>query len=304
MEVAGFALLIVHYRIDLVHVNMESTFSAAVAARVLRRPVIIHYRGKTIDHPQRFFDLYLPFLCRLANRVFVISHAVAAGFLRRGLTQNVEVLYNAVDLSPILSQRSPDYFERCESSFRGKRVVTFVGRLDPQKRVEDLIDAAPLILQKVPNVAFAIVGGDPRIPEEAAYFEFLRARIHAISPQPPVHFFGSERDVPHVLQSSAVLVLPSVNEGFGRVVVEAMAAGTPVAASHSGALPELLKKGELGFLFKPLDPDDLARAVVAALTDPSAGSKSERAAQYAREAFDIGKHAERVESEYSRWLKS
>lgn len=68
--------------------------------------------------------------------------------------------------------------------------------------------------------------------------------------------------MPRVLKALDVFVLCSRNEGFGRVVAEAMAAGTPVVASREGAMPELVGDGHLGFLAHPGDPDSFASSVV------------------------------------------
>lgn len=288
LEVLLFAALILARRIDLVHVNMESSLAPAVAARLTGRPCVVHYRGKTVDTPAWFFAAFLPAVAALADRVIAISRASAAGFTRRGLTRKLTVLHNPVDLARYAAAADKGLFDRIAAD----RIVLFVGRLDPQKRVDDLIDAGARLRERRSDFALVIVGGDPAIGEERTEGARLRARAAG---RDWIVFHGMERDVPAALAAADVLVLPSVNEGFGRVVIEAMAAGVPVVAARSGALPEILDDGALGALAEPGDPAGLAAAIDEALRGGTdVARRTEAAARAAHARFSIEGYVERL----------
>jgi glycosyltransferase involved in cell wall biosynthesis len=304
VEILIFSLFLLIHRIDLVHLNMEANLSAAIAACVLGRPVVIHYRGKTRDDPKWFFNLFLPIVSHLANRVFAISYASGRGFFDRHVSANVEILFNPVDLSRLSGDRDSAFFDRWPDLFRGRTIITFLGRIDPQKRIVDLIDAAHLLQERHPEYAFAIVGGDPNIPEEVSHRTELDAYLTRIKPPPALAFLDRTEDVGSVLAGSSLLVLPAVNEGFGRVVVEAMAAGVPVIVANSGGPPELVKEGLYGRVVEPCRPDLLAKAIEETLADPDLMARVEAAQRYARATFDAEKYVATLLASYATLLEA
>ncbi len=302
LELFRFWRLIGKTGVDVVHLNMESNLSAAIIGRLRRIPVIIHYRGNASDEPLWFFNVFLRLIYVLADHIFVISHAVGKIFFKRQLGERVEVLYNALDLSPYLAEKSREYFTQHAESFREKRVITYLGRLHPRKRVIDLINAAPEVIRRFPNVVIAIIGGDLNIPEEQAYRGMLETRVRELNLQSKILFLGAERNVSYALHSSDLFVLPSAAEGFGRTIIEAMAAGVPVIATDSGAFPELLKGGKYGRLYPLGRTDLLAAAINESLEDPKNYQTSIAAQAYAHERFDIVKHVARITEIYDELL--
>src|SRR6185295_11881773 len=90
--------------IRLVHINMHVAIGVLLAARKAGIPVVVHYRAKTNDRPALFFDLFLPWLYKRAGAVLCISQVVANHFVKRGLKENVSVLYNPIDFESFLGQ--------------------------------------------------------------------------------------------------------------------------------------------------------------------------------------------------------
>ncbi len=297
-----FYRLIQKDKIGLIHVNMESTIPPAIAGRLARIPVVIHYRGKTRDDPKWFFDLFLPALYRLADHIFVISNASAEGLMKRRLSHKTQVLYNAVDLHSFLAPDHESSFFESIPQFAHKKVITFIGRLDPQKRIVDIIDAAAILSLKRSDLAFAIVGGDPHIPSEASHKMELQRYLATKGPSISIYFLGVQHNISAILHSSEMLILPSINEGFGRVVVEAMACKTPVIVANSGALPELLKGGEHGTIVPPCSPEALAMAILKILEDPNRKEKAQRAQKHATDTFDIEQHVLTLSRKYRELL--
>jgi phosphatidyl-myo-inositol dimannoside synthase len=140
--------------------------------------------------------------------------------------------------------------------------VLTVARLYPRKRVTDVLDAAALLRQRIPRVQIRIVGEGP----EAARLAAQHARLGLGD---SVVFLGHvNRDALALEYSHArCFCLPTVQEGFGLVFAEAMAAGLPVVASDAAAVPELVSDGETGLLVPPRTPGALAAALERVLED-------------------------------------
>lgn len=171
------------------------------------------------------------------------------------------------------------------------KVVGSVGRLDRQKGYRYLVHAFADILQEIPDAHLVIAGDGP----ERTMLEALAGRSgHAGR----VHLLGLRSDVPDLLHAFDLFVMPSIYEGFGLALVEAMAAGVPVVASAVDSLPEVLgadePDGPVGLLVPPADPAALADAVCEALRNPEP-ERVERARARARGQFDVaamvGKYA-------------
>ena len=149
-------------------------------------------------------------------------------------------------------------------------VVVLVGRLHPVKGHVELVEAAPAILERNPQVRFLFVGGaDPNTPEHEA---LVRRRVEELELADRVTFAGHRDDIPEIATGADVAVMPSVRlsarqgrEGFPLVGLEMMAAGTPVVAYADGGVPELL--GDCGVLVTPGDRHGLASAIVDLLAD-------------------------------------
>ena len=95
-------------RIDLIHTNMEVVLDGAFAARLLRIPHVLHYRGNTLDRPKLVFDVLTRFWTATADKVLCISNATAEIFRKRGLGAKVQALYNAVDVGAFAAARRDD----------------------------------------------------------------------------------------------------------------------------------------------------------------------------------------------------
>ncbi len=143
----------------------------------------------------------------------------------------------------------------------GRRLVVGVGRLDPQKGFDILVEAAARMDGAVPPL-FVICGEGPARPD-------LEERIYDLDIGGRVRLLGNRRDAKALIASADAFCMPSRWEGSPLALHEALAAGRPVVAAAVGGIPELLTFGQAGLLVPPEDPGALAAAVGRVLADQS-----------------------------------
>jgi glycosyltransferase involved in cell wall biosynthesis len=202
---------------------------------------------------------------RWVDRYVCVSGAVADfSSQRSGLPpEKLVVIPNGIDLDKYPSPQPADL--RQFGIAAGRRVVTFVGRLEPQKGVDRLIATAPQWLTKLPDCDLLLLGNGPLRSS-------LEAAASAAGIADHVHFAGWRPDVPNILAASSLLVLPSLWEGMPNVVLEAMASRLPVVASDVEGVRELLGPNAAQQTVPPGDMQMLADAIVALMHDPALSS--------------------------------
>lgn len=170
------------------------------------------------------------------------------------------------------------------------RMVLFVGRIEPLKGVDTLIQAMSGLQLKEKNkpVHLAIIGGDPSAsPEEmSAEMARLQKLCDDLAVGQTVVFLG-KRDqdkLPYYYSAAQLVVMPSHYESFGMVALEAMACGTPVIASEVGGLAYLVRDGETGFTIPDQEPEELCDKISWLLNDHELHeTMSARAVEYAQD---------------------
>lgn len=139
-------------------------------------------------------------------------------------------------------------------------VVGSVARFIPSKGIQHLLDAIPLIRNRCGDVRFIIVGTGP-------YEEALKMRARTLGVEGQVIFTGYVTSVWDYLAAMDIFVLPTLSEGLGISVLEAMAMGRPVVASNVGGIPEVVEHGRNGYLVPPGNSAALASAVISLIED-------------------------------------
>ena len=147
-----------------------------------------------------------------------------------------------------------------------RRMILFVGRIEPLKGIDTLLQSLVLIRERAPELgeqlSLAIIGGDPVDAEDPEMVRLLQLS-EELDLRDPVLFLGSrEQDVLQYYYSAAeAVIMPSHYEFFGMVALEAMACGTPVVASEVGGLAYLVRDGVTGFHVPDRSPEDLASRI-------------------------------------------
>lgn len=169
--------------------------------------------------------------------------------------------------------------------------ILFVGVLTPLKGVHHLVTAFRTLAPEYPAARLVIVGR----AVNRSYANELRAEVERSDVAERVSFHEEmpQEKLAGWMARSCVLVLPSLSEGLGRVLIEAMATGTPVIGSNVGGIPQLIEEGRNGFLIAPGDASALAERLRFFLSRPEeARAMGERARAYARELFSTEAYVE------------
>jgi glycosyltransferase involved in cell wall biosynthesis len=149
---------------------------------------------------------------------------------------------------------------------KSDKLIGTVARLVPIKGHEFLLKAAPLVLQHYPNTTFLLIGDGP-----------LRKKLENLAQQlnffDKIVFSGMREDIPRLLNAIDIFVLPSLNEGMGRVLIEAMALAKPIVATRVGGVPDVIEDGSSGLLVPSADPDALANAICTIMKNPSLAAR-------------------------------
>jgi len=262
----GLRALMVARHYDIVHTHLVlSQFwgrRAALAAGI----------GRIVSSEQNAyrFKTYPPFrwieqrLTRATERVIACSEHVRDHLVRRvGLPpQKVALVYNGVD-TDAFAPVDPADPERVEARAQlgigpGEKVIGTVGHLNRQKGHALLIEAMAGVLEYEPAARLVIAGRGP-----------LRAQLEALAAAhgvaDTVRFAGLVGDVLRLLKALDVFVFPSLWEGFGIALIEAMATGLPVVASATGGIKEIVEDGVSGLLVPVGDGRRLTEALIRVL---------------------------------------
>lgn len=246
---------------DVVHSHLfRADLYAAVAIAALgdQRPLLFSTR----HNDDRFFlNPFVGILHYLVSghqdTIIAISDHVARFTIARGVRypERVRRVYHGLDPRNEAAESRERMLAREELGIPGDAyLVGNVGRLAPQKGQRHLVSAMPLLLEHVPWAHAVIAGGGDLAPR-------LRDLAAELGVSDRVHVLGPRRDVPAIMQAIDVFAMPSMWEGFGIVLLEAMAAARPIVASRVATIPEVVLDGETGLLVPPADAPALAEAL-------------------------------------------
>lgn len=172
-----------------------------------------------------------------------------------------------------------------------KRMILFVGRIEPLKGIDTLLHAFAILRSQIPRclseLCLSIIGGDPgEIEQENAEMQRLKVLREQLGLGELVTFLGakSQETLHHYYAAAEAVIMPSHYESFGMVALEAMACGTPVIASEIGGLAYLIQDGITGFHVPDRDPEELAGAICLMLkNDELRKEMSAASVQYAQQ---------------------
>lgn len=273
---------------SVLHANSSrAMFYAAVAGRLAGVPAVWHVRVGGDD------GAWDRFLAARSAIVIAISRAVAARFPGLPATK-VRVVYNGIDVDEVAGGDGAAWRRRL--GLEDRPVIGMLAQLIELKRPEDFVQAAALVRRHHPAAAFVLAGAE--IGTEGV-LQRLQEQVRREGLEADFHFLGFCDDVAGILAMCDAVALTSREEAFGRVLIEAMAAGRPVVATAVGGVPEVVVEGETGFMVRCGDTAALASALGILLNDPSTAARMGAAGQArARRVFSLEAHVRQIEALY------
>ncbi len=252
---------------DVVHANWTLSALAAVLARpVHRRPVVATLQGSDIFQVTRsgLGRRLTAATLRACDRVLVLSRALAQATARTGIPMDrLTIVPNGVDTGRFtpapVAEREP--------------LILFVGSLIPRKGANHLIEAMPSVLTALPGYRLVMLGDGP---DEQALRE--QAAALGIVDRIDMAGFLPQAEVVAAMRRARLFVLPSLEEGLGVVLLEALSCGTPIVASAVDGIVDVVTQ-EVGKLAPPAQPQALAEAITAVLSDDPGWQAMSRAAR-------------------------
>jgi glycosyltransferase involved in cell wall biosynthesis len=286
--------------VQLIHGFTLAVIAAPAAALALRRPLLMHAH-EIILRP-RLLRQGLHFLAaKSARRLLCVSDAVRNNILedQPGEAARVVVLRNGIPgAEPARESRGE--LRRELGLPEGLPLVGMIGRISPWKGQEIFVRAANLLHERGVPAHFVAMGGV--FDGERRHLDRLHQVIAGTSLGPALTLVDFRKDARRFLPAFDLFVLPStLPDPLPTVVLEAMAAGVPViAAAHGGSL-EMVVDGETGRLVAPGDPQALAQAMEALLSDPAQAARMGRAGlERFQRVFALGPYLEAIEGTYDQ----
>lgn len=211
-------------------------------------------------------------LASLSDASIANSGWVAGQFPRGG--RGVEVIHNSVDLTRFDPGAADPGPVRRELGLEDGPVIALIGHFIPTKAQDDAVRMLAQVRESHPTAKLLLVGSakftGPGTRFDSAGFRASVERLAAelgLSEEAVV-FAGERTDVPELLAASDVLIVPSLEEPFGRVVVEGMAMGLPVVATSVGGPPEIIENRSEGRILPPARPELWGQCLAELLSDP------------------------------------
>ena len=244
--------LLIHLRPDIVHSNSSKAgILGRLAARLAGVAHIIHsphghiFYGYYSAWVSRIFILLEKWVAHWTDKILNLTEIGRRDHIRAKIAppQKFVVSYCGVDLEPFRSisqQKRPNHRLR----------ICWIGRLVPIKNVQLLLKAAAILEQRDVHLCYQIIGDGEQRSETEQMAHSLQLT--------DISFLGYRQDIPKLLSQADIFVLTSLNEGFGRVIVEAMASGLPIVATRVGGVPELIRNGYNGYLVESEKAAELA----------------------------------------------
>lgn len=248
--------------------------AGVIISKVLKKELIVEVHG---DWEQRlpWFKGFLSFLAKIslrnADKVRVISSFTKEKAKNIAPDKPYFVFPTFTEIDSFLN----------EKDIKFEKFILFVGNLQKIKGIKYLIEAFSKIEKTFPEFKLVIVGEGPE--------------LNNLEHRDKVEFKGSLslQETKNIMKNCFCLVLPSLTEGLGRVLMEAMALSKPVIGSNIGGIPDLIKDKQNGFLFEPGNSDEIAEKLEALLTDKELARKmGEKGRQMVEIRFSNQKYLE------------
>jgi len=287
--------LVKKYNVDVIQTHLLRSLDFLVLSLRLQTDVRIFWtfhnarfdlreehltRHKWLFKPKRWGYHALYSLCaRGVNRLIAVSEEVKSSITKTlpAIPQKkIIAICNSVDVQRYSKHRDRSALRNQLGLGEQQQVAVMVATFKEQKGHCHLLDALPEVVKEFPDLIVLLIG-------DGELKKAIQARTLSLHLETHVHFLGNRQDVPALLATSDLFILPSLWEGLPMALIEAMASGLPVIATRVSGTSQVMVHGETGLLVAPGNSTELAHAILELLSNPSM-------------AFQMGKTArQRVE---------
>ena len=300
--------IIYKYKIDLIYTTTSCIKSGALAAKLCKKPHLWHIKERIGEFG--FLKFYqkdeklVDFFYKHSSIVLCMSHYVSEPFVKNSDEKKLKIVYDGLDLKIFNKQN----LKNARSSFRDKfklkeneLVFGNVGSLGSNVKRHDLfINAAIEICKNFKKIKFIIFGSYPkpsRFFKKDTYENFInfKKEIRKNNLEKKIIFAGHHTNIPSVMSCMDVLVHTCDMEGFGRVIIEAMASSKPVICPDKGGAAEIVIDKKNGLHFKSGRLSDLIDKIDTIIKNKELiSSFGKEGLIIVKEKFTINKHAKNV----------
>lgn len=279
-----------HAGIDVVHTHMSRAHAFGVLLKMTAGiPVVATAHNRTFQIHWRMNDFVI------ANSQATMDYQLR---VNRVPESNIEKILCFTDLQRF-KEVTPRHVFRVKRQLRLKPddfLCGCVGEVIKRKGQIYLFQALKRIVTEVPNFKLVLLG---RFRREEPYSQKLRSILLKDGIIGHVKWLGLRENVQDFMTAFDMLAVPSIEEPLGLVAVESLAAGTPVVATRTGGLPEIVKHDECGLLVPPRNPEALADSIIKIAKDSSLRERMGADGQrFVLEKFETGALCDRVEQIY------
>lgn len=292
----------------IIHTNTRVT-------NILGGLIKIYYQYSSISGCQYLLNHIrdrdpLPFwkfkLINKADLLIANSNKTKEFLIKGGISKNkIKVIYNGIDLKKF----APENFNKIKAKQKlgipeNQKVITTIGQIYPRKGFSYLVQAIKIlaldksfIKTEIENLKLLIVGQDPM--SDKKNLSHLKSLVSEMNLENIVKFLEYRIDIPEILAATDVFVLPSLEEPFGRVLIEAMAMKLPVIATSVGGIPEIVENGKSGFLVPAKNSSALSEKLITLLKNDTMRKEFGLVGRkIVEEKFTLGKHIKKIEKIY------
>ena len=290
---------------DIVHTHTSKAgLLGRVAAWLEAVPIVVQtphghvFYGHFGPAASRFYLLLERLTAVITDRLVALTEQERSDYVRYSVIpeSKLTTIHSGVDVGRFQQPIEPMADKSSQPVFPpGRTVIGFVGWLLPIKGVDILLQAMTTVCQSAPQAMLVLVG-------KGQLEARMKSEVRRLNLAENVQFLGWREDIENILPLFDIFVLPSLNEGMGRVLVEAMAAARPIVASNTGGIPDLIQHQMNGLLVPPGDPRALARALLQLIRQPDAARRMGQAGHRLAGRFSVEEMVDRIEQMYTELL--
>jgi glycosyltransferase involved in cell wall biosynthesis len=272
---------------DLFLFFMETGMPLPMTIAKLRRKRIIWLLpsslGKMMEHQHDFLDLMLipmqSLSYYLVDKIVLYSPNLIQEWRLQNYSQKIHIAHrHSIDFDDFnvsipLPDRPP--------------LIGYIGRLSTEKGIQNFVQSLPAILCAQKDFRVLIVGDGPL--KESIDASLVEEKL---SDRVDLSGWIVHEDLPKYLNQLRLLVLPSYTEGLPNIMIEALACGTPVLATPVGAIPDIIRDGETGFIMEDNSPECIAENVLRILYSPDLERVAENGRNFVKRNFTFDKTVE------------